>query len=264
MAEGILLHILLTNDDGVFAPGIRALRKALSHEDNFDVLTVAPERERSATSHAITLHKPLHVKEVDLEDEGRGPVWSVNGTPADCTKLGILALAEDRPDLVISGINRGLNLGMDVLYSGTVSAAIEGFLMGVPAIAVSYETDDDRADFSMPAELVVRLVKKMEQKGLARPMLLNVNIPNSLQLTEQIPHAVTTIGMRYYKSVFEPRQDPLGRTYYWLAGEAYNEDTNPETDVGAIRSGYVSITPMQFQLVDDQLMKKMATWDNLF
>ena len=255
------MRLLLTNDDGVYAPGIAELRRVLSQHDDLEVSTVAPERERSAMSHAITLHKPLHIKSVEIAG-GRGPVWSVNGTPADCTKLGVLALMEDKPDLIISGINRGANLGMDILYSGTVSAAIEGYLMNIPSLAVSLDTHDEKADFQPAAEFIVRLIRILEKHGMPEQMLLNINIPD-LPEDKRSGVRVTRMGMRYYKSKLVARQDPLGRTYYWLAGEVYQRESEPETDVGALQRGYISITPIHFQLTDESMMQKLQSWTKL-
>lgn len=242
------MRILISNDDGIHAAGLLALKKAL--DPLAEVHVVAPEKEKSGTGHGITVHKPLRPKEVQLADGSRG--WSVNGTPADCVKLALEALLEDQPDLVISGINRGPNLGTDVLYSGTVSAAIEGTINGVPSIAISlatYEHDNFEAAASFAALITPLLVP---DKGCAPQFtLLNINVP---------PHGprgvkITRLGMRRYVNVFHKRVDPRGGVYYWMAGEP--EDSTPENplvdadvDTQAVSRGFISITPLHFDLTD--------------
>lgn len=251
------MRVLLTNDDGVYAEGLQVLRGVLEREGEFDVAVVAPERERSASSHAITLHKPLYVNEVTIEGS-RVPTWSVSGTPADCTKIGVLALLKERPDLVISGINRGANLGMDVLYSGTVSAAIEGAILGIPSIAVSLTTFDD-ADYGFAARFTAALVRKIAREGLPPGALLNVNVP-PLDEDQVAGVAVNRLGLRYYTDVFHPRQDPRGRTYYWLAGAVRHGEEPADTDIGALERNMISITPLHLNLTDGSLAEKMRPW----
>lgn len=248
--------ILLTNDDGVYADGLQALRRELE-ERGFDLAIVAPERERSASGHAITLHKPVYVHRLHL-DASDVPTWSVSGTPADCTKLGVLALLERRPDLVVSGINRGPNLGMDVLYSGTVSAAFEAAILGIPAIAVSLGTFED-ADYGPAARFTGALVAQVARHSLPSGLLLNVNVP-PLPEEEMAGVAVTRLGVRYYVDVFHPRQDPRGRTYYWLAGEVVPGREGPETDVGALEQNLVSVTPLHLRLTDAEAMATLQQW----
>ncbi len=251
------MRILLTNDDGVYAEGLQTLRRHLEGEEELEVFVVAPERERSASSHAITLHKPVYVHEVKLEDCACR-TWSVSGTPADCTKLGVLALLDRRPDLVISGINRGPNLGMDVFYSGTVSAAIEGAILGIPSLAVSLASFED-AEYSSAARFTVGLVRQIRRRGLPEGALLNINIPD-LDPERMAGVAMTRLGLRYYTDVFHPRQDPRGRTYYWLAGEVKQSGEGPETDIGALEQNLISITPLQLRMTDMQLLRHLEGW----
>lgn len=247
----------MTNDDGVYAEGLQALRRALEKEPWAEVYVVAPERERSASSHAITLHKPLYVTPIRLEG-ARGPIWSVSGTPADCTKIGVLALLENKPDLVVSGINRGSNVGTDVLYSGTVSAAIEGAILGIPSIAVSLATFED-ADYHFAAAFTVTVIDRIRQEGLAAGTLLNINIP-PIDGSLVAGVAVTRLGVRYYTDVFHPRKDPRGRTYYWLAGEVVTGEEDPETDVGALAQNLITITPLHLRLTDFDAIDRLHTW----
>jgi 5'-nucleotidase len=253
------VRLLLTNDDGVYAEGLHAVRRALEAGGRHELFIAAPERERSASSHAITLHKPIHVNAVHMDDL-RSPAYAVSGTPADSTKIGILALMKERPDLVISGINRGANVGMDVLYSGTVSAAIEGVILGVPSIAVSVAGFED-LDYSVAARFVASLVDRLGQAPLdgRRPFLLNVNVP-AVEADKVAGVAVTRLGIRYYTDVFHPRQDPRGRTYYWLAGEVRDDTATPDTDVWALAHNLISVTPLQLNLTDEALVEALRPW----
>ncbi len=242
------MRILLSNDDGILAPGLLELKKALNHLGEIHV--VAPEKERSGTGHGITAHKPLRPKQVQLGDGSIG--WSVNGTPADCVKLAIDALLPAQPDVVVSGINRGPNLGTDVLYSGTVSAAIEGTINGIPSIAVSlasYEYEN----FKEAAAFVARILPLLSpgEKRTSKFTLINVNVPPGSPRGIKI----TRLGTRRYVNVFHKRIDPRGGVYYWMAGEP--EDSAPENPVvdadvdwDAVKNGFVSITPLHFDLTD--------------
>jgi 5'-nucleotidase len=251
------VRVLLVNDDGVYAEGLHALRRRLEAA-GVDVYVAAPERERSAMSHAITLHKPLHVGEASLPDLRR-PVWAISGTPADCTKLAILSLMEERPDLVVSGINRGANVGLDVLYSGTVSAAIEGVILGIPSLAVSLARFED-PDFGPAAELAARLVLRLPPRPEGeRPFLLNVNVP-ACAAGEMAGVALTRLGVRQYTDVIHPRRDPRGRAYYWLAGRPRDASDEPGADVWALARNLVSITPLHLDLTDEPLRRSLRPW----
>lgn len=250
------MRILLTNDDGIFAPGIITLYKELG--TMAEVKVVAPDRERSATSHAITVHKPLRVEEVELNGEGKG--WAVTGTPSDCVKLALKALLTEEPDLVVSGINQGPNLGTDVLYSGTVSAAIEGILHGIPSLAVSLATFEENPSFATAARVTRNIVTQMNNRQLPPRTLLNINIP-SVPYHKLKGIKVTRLGFREYENIFEARRDPRGKLYYWLGGEVVDRDEDmEELDTGAVKQCYVSVTPIHFDLTNYGLLKEVEAW----
>lgn len=251
------MHILVTNDDGVHAEGIRVL--ALELEKLGKVTVVAPDRERSATGHAITMHHPLRVEEVKLAGTERG-AYMVNGTPSDCVKLGIEALSAERVDLVVSGINRGPNLGTDVLYSGTVSGALEAAISGLPAFSISLAAHEE-----WPYEYAAKFARALAEEILTRRelppgTLLNVNVP-CLEPSEINGVKITRLGLRRYKKVFDQRIDPRGKTYYWLAGEVVDLDDDPDADTTAIRNNYISITPLYFDLTQHSLIPRLREWD---
>ena len=238
------MRILVSNDDGIHARGLRGLVECL--KDLGEIFVVAPDRERSATGHCITVHRPLRVKKVALPGFAVQS-WAVDGTPSDCVKLAVEDLLSQPPDIILSGINQGPNLGTDVLYSGTVSAAVEGVINGFPAIAVSLASFSDH-DFTRAGIFTRRLVSSLFEAGSPDRILLNVNVP----ATEQ-PRGIeiTRLGDRRYVNVFEKRVDPRGRTYYWMAGELLEMDENAEgTDVKAVKNNYISITPLHLDLTD--------------
>jgi len=225
--------ILLTNDDGIHAPLLTRLATAL--EPDLEVLIVAPERQRSAASHAITLHKPLRARELEA---GR---WTLSGTPVDCVYVGMLRLASRRPSLVVSGPNDGYNLGTDIFYSGTVAGAVEGALRGVPGVALSVApraTDPTRA-VGFSAALIRACVT-----GLAAGEALNVNIPGA----GEDRYAWTTLGRRNYHDDVTERADPWGRPYYWVGGGARGHDDIPGSDCNAVDAGIISVTPLRLDL----------------
>jgi 5'-nucleotidase len=248
------MKVLITNDDGIKADGIKKLAKTFAESGNL-VSVVAPERERSAAGHAITVHKPLRVSQVDLEGIS---YFAVSGTPADCVKLALEKLIE-KPDIVISGINRGANLGTDVLYSGTVSAAIEAALAGLPAIAVSI-ISYQQPTYEAASALTLKLANIYLANGLPSGTLLNVNVPN-LPAAEIKGIKVTKLGERKYINNFEKRTDPRGRVYYWMVGEA--DDSNPEqgTDVWAVVNQFVSVTPIHFDLTNHHFLSELSKWE---
>lgn len=250
------MNILITNDDGIFAEGILALAREISKIAKATV--VAPDRERSATAHAITMHKPLRVERAELRNcsaEG----WMVNGTPSDCVKLALDALLSVPPDLVLSGINRGPNLGTDVIYSGTVSAAVEAAIYGIPAIAVSVAAYEN-VSYDYPARFVRKLCEALREKEFPKDTLLNVNIP-PLEEEDIAGVLITRLGNRKYKNCFDRRQDPRGKIYYWLAGEV-EEDLKDETsDVWAIKNNYISITPIHFDLTNYEVIDRIKKWE---
>ena len=251
------MHILLTNDDGIDAPGIISLVNVLTPIAK--VTVVAPDRERSASGHAITFHKPLRLEEVRLNAEGGGKGWAVNGTPSDCVKLAVKALLSHPPDLIVSGINRGPNLGTDVLYSGTVSAAIEGILFGITSIAVSLATFTE-GSFATAAQVTKNLIGQIWDRSLPPHTLLNVNIP-PLPRHKLRGIRVARLGFREYKNIFEERRDPRGRVYYWLGGQVVDcAKESEDIDIGAVKKGYVSVTPVHFDLTNYALLKEVKTW----
>lgn len=243
------MRILISNDDGIEAEGINQLRVFL--QEDHELFVVAPDRERSATGHKITMDRPLRVKERDYPgSNAKG--WAVDGTPADCVKLGLEALLPEPPDLVISGINFGPNLGTDVLYSGTVSAAIEGIINNVPAIAISLASYE-YYDFSGAGQFVKELVAKLGGE-INRNSLLNINVPPGR--TRGIK--VTRLGKRRYINIFDKRTDPRGKVYFWMGGEPFDlDEEDPNTDVWAVREGYTSITPLHFDLTEHGLIDNL-------
>lgn len=249
------MHILLTNDDGILAPGIKALWEELSIFAKITV--VAPDSERSATSQAITVHHPIRVDEYYVENPDV-KAWRVGGTPTDCVKLALEALMPVYPDVVVSGINQGPNLGTDVLYSGTVSAAIEGAMHGLPAVAVSLDTWQPY-DFSPTARITAELLKKILQEPLPRYTLLNVNVPAKPAI-ELAGLKITKLGSRQYENTFERRQDPRGRVYYWMGGEVMDTDNDSDSDVMTVARGEVSVTPIHFDLTNYELMNQLRKW----
>lgn len=250
------MRLLLTNDDGIFAPGLEVLRTTVADVAE-SIYIIAPDRERSATGHSITVHRPIRVREATY-NPGNCRGWIVDGTPADCVKLGLDSLLPENPDLVIAGINFGPNLGTDVLYSGTVSAAMEGLINGVPALAVSLASHREPA-FACAAEFVRRLVPLVARyrDTLARGTLLNINVPPG----EPVGCRITRLGNLRYADAVTRRTDPRGRDYYWMAGRAFSADEDdPDTDIGAVRDGYISITPVQFDLTDYRAMEALKDW----
>jgi 5'-nucleotidase len=248
------MRILLTNDDGIMAPGILALRRALVTLG--DVTVVAPTTPQSAVGHGITLTAPVRVLRVDLGDGAVG--YGVEGRPADCVKLALLELMKDRPDLVVSGVNLGHNLGINVLYSGTVAAAVEGAYYGIPSVAVSTE-DVDAVDFDGAARIGRRIIDQVIALRPARPVLLNVNVPD---LGRGVPRGVRVApqSMKGWREGWEKRVDPRGRTYYWMIGEEEVEDTGVDSDVSAFAEGYVTVTPLRFDLTDPARMEEVKAW----
>ncbi|MHB8172136.1 MAG: 5'/3'-nucleotidase SurE [Thermincolia bacterium] len=247
------MRILITNDDGIYANGIQALRKAFAKLG--EVTVVAPDREKSATGHCITVHHPIRVEEFCFIDQPC-QAWAIDGTPSDCVKIAVQNLLDQPPDLIVSGVNRGPNLGTDVLYSGTVSAAIEGAIEGFPSLAVSL-TSFNHPDYTYAAEFATQVGRLMVEDGLPAGTLLNVNVP-ALPREEIQGISISRLGNRRYKNIFHKRTDPRGKIYYWLAGEAYDlDDDDPLTDIAAIKRKEISITPIHFDLTNYQIMDQV-------
>lgn len=253
--------ILITNDDGVNASGLLALKKSLESVARVEVY--APERNWSAASRTRTFHKPLRVDEVRLLDGSRG--FATSGTPSDCVSLALLGLLDQRPDLIVSGINDGLNLGRDVSYSGTVAAAMEGVRAGIPAIAVSFDTSGDRSevpDYTISADVAARFAALLlDQQELPKNIVLNVNVPYA-PAGRKLESRITRLGGEAYSSYLVTGKDPQGRNYYWISGELLmKESTEAETtDIGAISAGFVSITPIHLDLTEHELLEPLSRW----
>jgi 5'-nucleotidase len=250
------LKLLVSNDDGIFSQGVRSLANTLAAAGH-SVTVVCPDSERSATGHGLTLHQPIRAEIVDGIFGDRVTAWSCSGTPADCVKFALSAVLKDRPDFVLSGINHGSNLGTDILYSGTVSAAMEGTIEGIPSIAISLASATFRS-FQPSADFAVTLLARLVQNPLPHATLLNVNVP-PVEAEAIAGVAISRQGLRRYIENFEKRLDPRGKSYYWLAGEVIEELEQPEhfhlpsdipTDVQAIRKNYITITPLQYNLTD--------------
>lgn len=253
------MHILITNDDGILAAGLHVLAAELG--EVADVTVVAPERERSAVGHAITVHKPLRVNDVALPVTAGEPLtgYAVNGTPSDCVKIGVEALMGERPDLVVSGINRGPNLGTDIFYSGTVSAAVEAIILGLPSIAVSVDAFEN-VDYRAAAVFSRTLATKVLAHGLPPGTFFNVNVPHR-PLEEIKGVRITRPGVRRYRDVFEQRTDLKGKAYYWLGGDVLDPDDDPETDSVAVKEGFISVSPIQFDLYKKDLIEAVRAWN---
>jgi 5'-nucleotidase len=247
--------ILVTNDDGVDSPGLSALARALKRVD--DICVIAPNRNWTAAGHTKTLDRPLRVAEVTLPGT-RLSAFSSDGSPSDCVALGFLGLAPERPRLVVSGINTGPNMGSDITYSGTVSAAMEGVVSGVPAIAVSLG-DYYELDFRYAAAFSARLARRVLREGLESDVLLNVNVPRGRR-SDIRGVKVTRLGRREYKDELIRRKDPFGRDYYWIGGSPPGGAGEPGTDLHAIAAGYVSVTPVELDLTNHDLIEQIASW----
>lgn len=258
------MNILVSNDDGISSNGICTLVEALSQYHN--VYVVAPDRERSAAGHSITLHTPLRVEEVEPK-HGAKKCWMTTGTPGDCVKIAISAILsnDELPDFVVSGINHGPNLGRDVLYSGTVSCAVEGATMGIPSIAVSLASlRSEPEDFSYAADFTVKLLEEFKDSKLPAKTILNINIPG-LDKEDISGVAITQMGKRIFSDKYERRVDPRGKVYYWMAGELITEPQDARTDIAAIRNNKISITPISYDMTDKDYMssleEKFGTFD---
>jgi len=252
------MRILLTNDDGVYAPGLRAMRKELQKLG--DVTVVAPAGEQSAVGHSITLLTPLITQEV--VDEAQIPMgWAVEGRPADCVKLALLELLKEPPDLIVSGLNAGSNAGINVLYSGTVAAAIEGAFFQCTSIAVSLAyTKPKTPNFPQAADSARRVIEQLVRHPLSRGSLFNVNIPSPdqgpIKGIRVVPQNVAP-----YQEKFDRRIDPRGRVYFWSGPDFGCPDPHPDTDETAMREGYITVTPLHFNLTDAMMLEKMQGWE---
>ena len=249
------MRLLLTNDDGILAQGLECLRAAA--ESLGQVTVVAPDREQSATSHSLTLHHPLRPVR---RGERR---WQVDGTPTDCVMLAIEALMPERPDFVLSGINHGQNMGEDVLYSGTVAAAMEGLALGVPSVAISFAGGDLRADVSQLQEQVKVLTPLLKHltslPDFPRDTLFNVNLP-PVPASDVKGVKLTRLGRRVYSESVAPMKDPWGRQIYWIGGGEITWTGEPDSDFRAIEDGYVSVTPLHLDLTHYDVLQGADRW----
>jgi 5'-nucleotidase len=249
------VQILLTNDDGIYAPGLAALERVLVRLGNVSV--VAPAVEQSGVGHSITFLTPLTAKEIYDGPRRRG--WAVDGSPADSVKLGVFEFCQKRPDLVVSGINGGLNAGINVLYSGTVAAAIEGAFFGITSFAVSLEYDE-HAQFDKAAELALRVIEQTLERKPKSAQLYNLNIP-TVALTRTPELLVVPMGVDRYGEKFEKRKDPRGRNYFWAASDPAPEPKGRETDITALAHGYLTLSPLHFDLTKGEALAEMQGWN---
>jgi 5'-nucleotidase len=246
--------ILVTNDDGIHAPGIFALWEAMSEIG--EVAVVAPDTEKSAVGHAITISDPIRIQKVKRHDGFEG--FAVKGTPADSVKIAVRALLDREPDIIISGINLGANVGTNVIYSGTVSAATEGTLLGIQSIAISLDSVTDE-DFGSAKRVAKTVVRQVLANQLPPGTLLNVNVPN-LPWERIRGYQVTRQGNVYFRDWFESREDPRGRVYYWMTGEIVDPNSTEGVDSHALQNGYVSITPIHYQLTNLEFLDQLKKW----
>ena len=247
--------ILVTNDDGIYTDGIYWLWEAV--KDFGNALVVAPNTEKSAVGHAITITNPLRTKYVNRRGGFSG--YAVNGTPADCVKIAVRSILKSPPDLVVSGINYGANVGTNVIYSGTVSAATEGTILGIPSIAVSIDSHHPK-DFKSAMDTTQNTLIKVLKFGLTEGTLLNVNVPDIPD--EKIKGIrITTQGNAYFKDRFEKREDPRGNIYYWMTGESIDPDSSGNTDNRALKDGYISVTPIHYRLTNESFMSDLESWE---
>jgi 5'-nucleotidase len=257
------MRVLLTNDDGIAAPGLQSLRRALVALEDVEVVTIAPDSNRSATARSITTRSPLAVEEVTFEDGNVG--YATDGTPVDCVRFAELGLGGPRPDLIVSGINHGANLGDDITYSGTVAAALEGIVLGIPAVALSQQTLDGglgyasgKFDFELGAQFSARLVERLRTEPMPEATLINVNFPGGKVTGVE----VTTLGKRIYNDELRLLDEPdeAGRKRYKIYGwkPGYEEQTG--TDLSAIAAGRIAVTPIHFDLTDHGELARLRDW----
>jgi 5'-nucleotidase len=269
-----MTNILLTNDDGAEAPGLRALLQTLKTLG--EVTVFAPDHNWSAAGHTKTMHKPLRIDRISLDGSpvdakqdgqigapGNGvEAYTTTGAPSDCVALALLGILPQKPDLVISGINQGANLGHDLTYSGTVAAAMEAVIFGLPAVAVSLDSYSSH-DFAFAAQVAAQVVAQVQERGLPPGMFLNVNVPNCAP--EEIAGvAITRLGRRVYRDILVQRRDPRGRPYYWIGGEPPSGHLDGGTDIWAVAHGYVSITPIHLDMTAHDLIPVLQDWQFRF
>jgi 5'-nucleotidase len=253
------MHILVTNDDGITAPGLLALAQEMRKLGKVTVL--APDRNWSASGHVKTMERPLRVRGTLLADGT--PAFTSDGAPSDCVALALLGLIDEKIDLVVSGINPNANLGHDVTYSGTVTAAMEAVIAGVKGIAVSLDSPEgykELLDYSCSASVARRVAEKVMEDGLPEGVVVNVNVPY-LKESELKGYMITRQGLRVYRDALDVRNDPRGKPYYWIGGLSPTGVDEPGTDFGALQIGHVSITPLQLDLTYYKAMDILKKWD---
>jgi len=252
-------HILVTNDDGIDSPGLLALKQALSEIG--DVSVIGPDHNWSAAGHSKTMHKPLRINKVHLADGDHA--YSTDGAPSDCVAIAVLGFLQKKVDLVVSGINNGSNMGDDITYSGTVAAAMEGIIWGIPSIAVSldgYVPEEPEANnFALAAQVAKRIAQRVLAERLPADTLLNVNVPNRDEKDIK-GLEITRLGRRGYQDELIVRTDPFGRRYYWIGGGKPTFINEPGTDIQAIADGKISVTPIHLDLTNHNLIPKLKEW----
>jgi len=246
--------ILVTNDDGIHAPGIYALWEAM--QEMGYVTVMAPNTEKSAVGHAVSISDPIRIEPITRHGGFEG--YAVNGTPADCVKIAVGSFLEVEPDIVVSGINAGANVGSNILYSGTVSAAAEGIMLGIPSIALSINTF--KSDYYDLAKSVAQtMMKKVLHNGLPKGTLLNVNVPKC-SASECSGYKITRQGGEYFLDKLEKREDPRGRQYFWMGGKIINNDKSDDQDGNALANNWISVTPIQYKLTDNSFIDTLSNW----
>ena len=246
------MKILVTNDDGIFSSGIFSLWEVA--KEFGDVTVVAPNSEQSAVSHGITISKPIYIKEITRKNLFNG--YAVSGTPADCVKIALKNIMNSTPELILSGINIGSNLGNNIIYSGTVSAAIEGSFLGIPSFAISLDTFDPVSSFTSSISIIRKIINKIDLSKIPLGSILNINIPNC-NIDEVKGIRITKQGNQYFKDSFEEYFNPKGVPYYWIKGETVDKDRSLEFDGYAIKNNYISITPLSFKMTDNSFFDEL-------
>lgn len=250
--------ILVTNDDGITAPGIRALIEVMKTVG--DVCVVAPDSPQSGTGHAITINDTLYCDIVKITNGDLHKEYSCSGTPVDCVKLAVNEILKRKPDLCVSGVNHGSNSSINVIYSGTMSAAVEAGTLGIPAIGFSLLDYSMEADFEPAKKYIKKITAQILKNGISKGVVLNVNIP---KLSEKQIKGIKVCRQAnaHWEEKFDKRTNPLGRDYYWLTGEFVNEDKGEDTDEWALENGYISVVPVQFDLTAHHAIKEINSWD---
>ena len=248
-------RILLTNDDGIYSKGIYALWEAMCEIG--EVTVMAPNTEKSAVGHAITISDPVGIEPCNRHGDFKG--YAVNGTPADCVKIAIGSFLDKKPNIVVSGINAGANVGTNILYSGTVSAAAEGTMLGVPSVAFSLNTFKAN-NYDLSKEVAKKMTTNVLKHGLPKGTLLNVNIPKC-EISECKGYKITTQGKEYFIVVIYKRESPRGRLYYWMSGKIVNNDMSDEQDGYAVINNWVSVSPIQYKLTDHKFLDNLKSWE---